>query len=161
MIYKNTKMEKLLKTINFDVVSKKELHNISSVVSPIFIEVEDCVLIKDGNEDIKKLNMNLITKAYGDKTGFETSNNHIHISQYVDDGYKSPIEGLKLAMYILDVWKIKLKTDYPEYKFHLILSYDGKESTLRFHKYRENEGFWLIIDDLDGYKEEAILIVEI
>jgi hypothetical protein len=161
MIYKNTEMARLLKIINFDEVSKKELHNISGVVSPIFVEVEDCVLIKDENEDIKELNMNLITKAYGDKTGFEASNNHIHISQYVDDGYRSPIKELKLAMYILDAWKIKLKTDFPEYKFHLILSYDGKESTLRFHKYREDEGFWLIIDDLDGYEEEAILILEI
>lgn len=91
--------------------------------------------------------MNLIYKLYWDKTGFEASNNHIHISQYLDDN-KSPIEGLQIAMYMLDAWKTKLKKDFLADRFHLILSCNCEESTLRFHKYRQNEGSWATIDDL-------------
>lgn len=160
MIYTNTKMTRLLKTINFNEVLKKEFCSVSGVISPVFLEVEDCILINNKNEDIKKLDISLISKIYGDKTGLEASNNHIHISQYINDSNRSPIEGLELAMYILDIWNNKLKAKFPVCKFHLILSYDDKESTLRFHKYREDEGFWLTIDELDNYKEEAILIVE-
>lgn len=56
------------------------------------------IKIRKWQNCLKQSIINLITKAYGDKTGFEASNNHIHISQYVDDGYKSPIKGLKLSM---------------------------------------------------------------
>lgn len=161
MIYTNMKMTGLLNKINHDKVSKKGFETAHHLDSPIFIEVEKCVLIKDINENIRQLNMNQIYELYGDKTGFEASNNHIHIPKYDEENEESQIKLLKLAMHILDEWKAKLKTDFPTYRFHLIISYDGEECTLRFHKYREEEGSWLKIHDLDGYKEEAILVMEI
>ena len=161
MIYTNEKMAQLLNTTSFDRIAEQEFDSISNIISPIFVDVDDCVLLKNKNEDIKPLDMNMICKFYGDRTGFEAFYNHIHTSQYIDDDNKGPIEGFKLAKYILDAWKTKLKIEFPENKFHLILSYDGKESTLRFHKYRQDEGSYLVIDDLDGYKGEAILVEEI
>lgn len=154
-------MEEILNTIKFGKISNRSLSNELDIISPIFVEIEDCVLLKNNNQEVNGLNMNSIYKLYGDKTGFEASHNHVHISQYMKNSERSPINDFKLALLVLDSWKSKLKVDFPNYNFHLILSFDGEESILRFHKYRTNEGSWARTDDLNGYKEEAVMVEEI
>ncbi|AVQ47802.1 hypothetical protein C7M60_18785 [Clostridium botulinum] len=94
----------------------------------------------------------------GDRTGYEASCNEIRINDYVDvyDDYNI----LSLSKVIIQAWKYKLKTEYPEYKFLIILAYREGYATLRFHVFRENEGTWLV-NDLNAYKEEAILVEEV
>lgn len=161
MIYTNKKMMQILNTINPVVKIKQCYINIEYISYPIFVEVEECILLKDKTEEMEELNMSFIYELYGDKSGFEASFNHIHITQDTNNNIRNPIEGLKFAMHILNIWKSKLNTDFPECKFHLLLSFDGETSTLRFHRYREEEGSWIRINDLDGYKNEAILVMEI
>lgn len=44
------------------------------------------------------------------------------------------------------------------FKFHIVLSYDKKDCTLRFYKLRDDESPWFDIENLNDYKQEAILV---
>jgi hypothetical protein len=46
---------------------------------------------------------------------------------------------------------------YPA-RFNIIVSYDGESCAVRFHKIRAGQR-WLA-DDLEGYVDEAVLVVE-
>jgi hypothetical protein len=69
-----------------------------------------------------------------------------------------PLEGLKFAKKIVEIWSSKLKIDFPSYKFIIILSYNDSDSIVRFHRYRDNEKPWADIENLETYQEESVLI---
>ncbi len=161
MVKCNTKMKETLEQIgNIEKKPKHKLQSLLDVIWPDFIEVESCILINWESRKNVDLNTDFILEMFGDRTGFEASENHIHMIDCANEFVKNPLEGLKFALNLLEVWECKLKRDFPHYKFHLILTYDGTDSILRFHKYREEEGSWIKNNDLDGYKEECILVKE-
>ena len=53
----------------------------------------------------------------------------------------------------------KLVSEYPQYRFCIILSFSEGYATLRFHMIRENEKSWLK-SDLETYKDEALMVQE-
>jgi len=59
----------------------------------------------------------------------------------------------------MDTWKYKLKSEFPQYRFCIILSFSEGYATLRCHAVRENEGSWLN-GDMDEYKDSAIIVQE-
>ena len=46
MIWSNKKMAKLLSKINLDGILEQEYPSIPGISNPIFIEIEDCILLK-------------------------------------------------------------------------------------------------------------------
>ncbi|SDJ99732.1 hypothetical protein SAMN04487896_0449 [Paenibacillus sp. ov031] len=38
---------------------------------------------------------------------------------------------------------------------------EGEDVVIRFYQSRDNEPEWINLNDLEGYKEEAILVIEI
>lgn len=98
---------------------------------------------------------------FQDRTEFEAFCNHIHINDYFPEVGECPEKSLKLALKILKIWEEKLKVQFPDMKFHLIVSYDEFGAAIRFHKYRIEEGSWINIDNIEGYLENGVLIKEI
>ncbi len=101
-----------------------------------------------------------IKRAF-DETGYEASENHIHMEDYVGRG-GNPIELVKVGLaYSQKIAEI-LKKQFPTIPFQISLSYHtGKypSCVVRFHKQRPDE-HWLT-EDLEGYKEEAVLAIDI
>lgn len=139
-------------------VIKISTDNLYKIMSPNFKEVHDCIII-DMNNEIKVENANFkrIISMFRDRTGYEASCNEIRINDYID--YSDEVAVLQLAEIIMDTWKFKLKTEYPQYRFCIILSFSEGYATMRFHVIRENESSWLKTD-LDEYKDEAIMVQE-
>ncbi len=132
---------------------------IREVLFPRFIEWDGCVLLAQ-NEQLDLPNKFIPTPYCPDKTGFEAGENHIHFSDYLEKVHKNPLEGLRIALEIMDIWTCRLKKKFPETKFLIILSFDGEDAILRFHTMREDEPFWIDITNLDGFSE-GIAILEI
>lgn len=158
MVKTNKAMEGLLNK-NSDKYPFSEL---THILWPDFIEVDGCILINNERADQseKRLNMDHILKNFGDRTGFEAFESHVHMMDVSKEFEDNPLMGLKFALKLVEVWSAKLKFDFPRYSFYLILSFDGQDSILRFHKIRENEN-WLDIDNLDSYDNTAILIKKV
>ena len=165
MIKSNKKMQKLLTEIPKTINTKRKLVHLPTLMNlvwPDFIEVEGCVLLNLNREKVMKLNMKHILSSFGDRTGFEAFENHVHMIDYVKRLKDNPIEGLSLALNILEIWECKLLRDFPDYKFQLILWYDGKEDTiLRFYKFRQEEGSWIDFTKIESDQEGAVLVKEI
>ncbi|WP_460263628.1 hypothetical protein [Clostridium sporogenes] len=161
MIRTNKLMERLLENLieRDKNLIKVKVGNISTILFPNLIKVHDCIIVDIEKEVTEEdINFKEIISMYGDRTGYEASCNEIRINDYVDfyDDYNI----LSLSKVIIQAWKYKLKTEYPGYKFLIILAYREGYATLRFHIFREDEGTWLL-NDLNVYKEEAILVEEV
>lgn len=158
MIKINKSMEKVLKKLEDSNDEGHQLDNFIDILWPDFIEVDGCIIIKH-DEDIENLNMNWIIEMFGDKTGFEATENHIHMVDICDEFIVNPKVGLRFAMKLIDIWGYKLMTSFPSYKFHLILTHDGEDSILRFYRYRQEEGDYLE-DNLDEYENTCVMLKE-
>lgn len=93
-----------------------------------------------------------------DRTGFEASENHLHISDFISTNETYQL--LQVGLDVMRLWGTELRRKYPNATFHLILSFDGYECVVRFHVYRIAEGAWLNLDYIDKYNE-GILLEEI
>ncbi|GLC30954.1 hypothetical protein [Clostridium omnivorum] len=125
---------------------------------PEFYEIKGFVLLKKHKDTVEELDEDKIISVYYDRTGFEASYNEFRIEDYFDWCIGKPMEGLALAVKLSEIWECKLKRDFPNYKFHIIMGFDGNYTTIRFHKFRDEEGSWIALDDLDDYKEKSIAV---
>jgi hypothetical protein len=101
---------------------------------------------------------------FGDLTGYECAVNHVHIEDLLDPAIHGSHEVLfkSGATFALRL-KEELESAYPQVGFRIVLSYslDGPQScVVRFHKVRMGEE-WLKMDDLDGYRSEALMVIEV
>ena len=160
LIRTNKNMVDLLEKakIKNEEVIKISTDNLSKIINPKFKEVHDCIIIDVNNEiEVENINFERILSMFRDRTGYEASCNEIRINDYID--YSDEVAVLQLAEIIMDTWKYKLKTDYPQYRFWIILSFSEGYVTMRFHVIRENERSWLKAD-LDEYTDEALMVQE-
>ena len=160
LIRANKKMRDLLEEskIKKEEVIKISIDNLSKIMSPNFKEVHNCIINDINNEiNVENVNFKRILSMFGDRTGYEASCNEVRINDYID--YSDEAAVLQLAEIIMDTWKYKLKAEYPQYRFCIILSFSEGYVTMRFHVIRENESSWLNAD-LDEYKDEAIMVQE-
>jgi hypothetical protein len=127
------------------------------VVWPNFVEVEGCILIKKYTEDNIEINLEHIIQQFGDRTGFEASESHVHMIDISKTFKKHPLEGLRFAKKLLEIWSIKLKIDFPEYEFLLILTHHDDDTILRFHRLRELEETWININNIENFEEGIII----
>jgi len=128
------------------------------LIWPEFYEVKGFVLLKKNKDIDKELDADKILSLYHDRTGFEASYNEFRIEDYFEWCIGKPIDGLAMAIKLSEIWGLKLKKEFPDYKFYIIMSYDGSFTTIRFHKYRDDEDSWISINELDDYKEESIAL---
>ncbi|WP_252230301.1 MULTISPECIES: hypothetical protein [unclassified Clostridium] len=63
-----------------------------------------------------------------------------------------------MAVKLSEIWEYKLKSEFPSYKFHIIIGFDGDFTTIRFHKLRDEESSWIAVDNLDEFKGQSIAV---
>ncbi len=115
-----------------------------------FYEDSDAIVFNFYKDRLEQVNYAAIVDVYGDLTGFEASNNKIHIDDYIDNEQYETNEiiniGFALVKLVQNLWN-KLRDD----ECTIILSSDlesefGSNATLSFHKKRINE---ILMDDLE------------
>ena len=154
VIKMNKKMEDIIDYFNMDGELNYNSPNLIELINPCFIEIGDCILRKETNNKIEELP----TGTNNDRTGFEASYSHIHMIDYEEDFPLKTFEGFYFFLKLVGKWSRCLKDSFPNYEFHIILTFDSKDCTLRFHKLRNNELPWVDIDNLNDFKEVAILV---
>ncbi len=160
MIKTNIKMKKMLNDLKTKkrLQTKKqcELNTIVKYLWPDFIEVGECIFL-DFGESFHDINLEWMKKVYGDYTGIEAFQNHIHIESIIPEFQSRYKDGFRFAQLLLETWEAKLRNIYPNKQFIIILSSNGKQHVIRLHTYREIERCWIDISKLDDYMD-AILV---
>jgi len=120
----------------------------SNLFNPTFHEWDKCILVDASS--LREID-SIEETMYQDRTELEASINHYHL------------EHLSTGIKLISNWKENLEWNYPEKDFILILSstIEGEDVVIRFYQYRDHEPEWIKLNDLEGYKEEAILVIEI
>jgi hypothetical protein len=113
---------------------------LSRVLAEGFVEENGCVLLASEARDSTSTRT-----ANQDETGYECFINHLHV--------KSLAEALEFSRR-LNVALAKVFTG----GFIVIVSFDGSEATVRFHKHRAGQT-WLD-NNLEGYLEEGIAVFD-
>lgn len=161
---KNKKMEYLLEEIKNNKKSSGciKVDKLFELLFFKLVEIDDCVVADLGNSlEAESVDFNNVLKNYYDMTDYEASNNEIRINSYIDYEEKNNIDVLKLGLLVVENLKNRLKVEFNQYRFIIYLSVNSRGGvTLRFHKKRVDELNWLDTNDLEGFKKEAILVIE-
>jgi hypothetical protein len=138
----NTRMSQLLAKFN---VSLSAPTGSPGPIKREFATVGDSLLLKNEFEKTKGVN----ATAFPDSTAFECFVNHVHL----------PFDGTKQSLESCLKYAIELRDTLGEVgkgrQFIVIVSLSDDDCVVRFHQLRR-EAPWLA-EDLDAYKEEAIL----
>ncbi|MDB4971529.1 MAG: hypothetical protein JWN44_7218, partial [Myxococcales bacterium] len=92
---------------------------------------------------------------FPDRTGRECFVNHLHVEDYTTakDALELAATGFAFAKRLEEALRSRGE------HFIIIVSSDAESCSVRFHKARDGES-WLA-DDLDGYGDEALLVLEV
>lgn len=156
----NKVMESYLKEINKHISKEKDFKinfkNVESVMFPYFFEWENCVLLKQLDEE--ELPSTFKPNHFiADRTAFEASYNHVHTTELFE---ADPLEVLRISLEITKLWKARLLEIYKlEKKFIIIVSFDGEEVVIRLVTVRSNETPWIDLNGLELFSE-GILVME-
>lgn len=115
--------------------------------TPALVIVGEFVLLKDHYEASKHIR----PEDLPDKTGYECLINHVHLP------FDGTNESLRSSLRYAVALQKELTRIGQGHGFQVILSVDDRECTVRFHRIRPNENW--IADDLEGYAEEAVLVL--
>jgi hypothetical protein len=113
------------------------------------VEIKGSVFIKysfDRSTHIK-------LETFPDRSGYEVAVNRVHLP--LDDRRESLLKCLAYASNL----QRNLTAFAVGRRFLIILSAEGKHCSITFYQVRPNEN--PIADDLEGYKEEAILVLPV
>jgi hypothetical protein len=88
-----------------------------------------------------------------DMTGYECAVNAIHLEDYLEKGMAREAPALAATAARCADWLMERLRRFSSEPFRVIVSVQGRNCTLRFHKLRDGES-WLA-DDLEGYAESV------
>jgi hypothetical protein len=101
---------------------------------------------------------NVKPENFPDLTGFECFVNHIHIEDQLDGPAMDQTALLRQGIAFALATESQLRSTFPGKPFKVIVAASANGCGARFHLVRPGEE-WLA-SDLDGYKGEAILVLE-
>jgi hypothetical protein len=101
---------------------------------------------------------NVKPENFPDLTGFECFVNHIHVEDQLDGPVLDQTALLRLGIAFALATERQLRSTFPGKPFIVIVAATAHGCGVRFHLVRPGEE-WLA-SDLDGYEEEAILVLE-
>ncbi len=113
---------------------------LSSILNAGFVEEKGCVLLASEKRDSGS-----DRAATQVETGYECFVNYVHV--------ESLDEALEFARRLKEALAAIFAGD-----FAVIVSFDGREATVRFHRLRAGQT-WLN-ENLDEYREEGIAVIE-
>lgn len=135
------------------VEGEKLSEKLSELLSEGFTQLDGAVVftaMRDTAERVKPEN-------FPDLTGFECFVNHIHIEDQLE-GVPDPSALLKQGIAFTLATQSQLRSTFPTKPFKVIVAATAHGCGARFHLVRPGEE-WLA-SNLDGYGEEAILVLE-
>ncbi len=91
-----------------------------------------------------------------DETGYECSENHIHIDWLTRDRSLPALVHLRLGLLLCERLVARLQARSDAVPARVIMSFDGRYCVVRFHKLREGQ-LWLA-SDLEGYQEGVLFL---
>lgn len=153
----NRSMKKLLNSISnlsAEDEFKMRFVQLKKLFFPPFKQVKDCILISEKPVDKLEDTFDKAVEMHMDKTGYEASSTETRINCFFENSISIEL-GAKIALMVLEVWRLQLKNMEPQSKFCLIMFCDEDHVEIRFHKIHENEKMWLN-EDLESYKDGAI-----
>lgn len=118
--------------------SKKIIEKFLSLSWPEFIQSKKGLIFIKDNVDLYKFEQ--YGDGYTDKTGCESSINHIHMNDVI--GFKAGKDFKKIIRLVGDIWACKLKNEFPNHRFRIYLTYED-DFVIRFHQIHESEPYWL------------------
>jgi hypothetical protein len=101
---------------------------------------------------------NVKPENFPDLTGFECFVNHIHVEDQLDNPIPTQTALLKQGIAFALATESRIRSTFPGKPFKVIVAANQSGCGVRFHLVRPGEE-WLA-SDLDGYGEEAILVLE-
>jgi hypothetical protein len=123
------------------------LDNVDRLFNMRIQDIFDCILLVEDEEiELTEEQFIDVVKMYGDKTGYEASNNELRIIDYCESELTQEEQYLIGKSCISD-----LNNKIPG-KLVFYFSYDEEVLTIRFHKFREADGLWTN-ENVEGYKE--------
>jgi hypothetical protein len=131
---------------------EKLCENLLGIVAQGFTIIDEAIIFTAMHEIAE----NVRAENFPDVTGFECFVNHIHVEDQLH--YDDPLALLRQGVaFGLAVWR-QLRSAFPSKPFKVIVAATAPSCGVRFHLVRPGEE-WLA-SDLDGYQEEAILVLE-
>jgi hypothetical protein len=109
-----------------------------------FMRVRGCVFLK---REFKRSRVS--QSHFPDKTGYECFVNHVHLA------YNGSRRSAATCLAYCTNLDIGLSKFAPRQRFQIVASFSTDGCVVRFHLIRRGENW--ISDDLEGYKQEAIL----
>ena len=130
------------------------MENLFLLFNPSLKKVCDCILIT--NEDPEQIEKNFANaiKMHMDRTGYEASSTETRINDFFSTKI-SVLDGIRVSMLVVNIWKLKIKSLDPSCSICFILSVNEEYVELRCHKVRKSEGLW-VDTDLNNYTDGAI-----
>lgn len=139
-------MNELMKKILLNGGEQNNLTEIDPIVEKIVNKtklINNCVIYdKDGTLKEEEINFERIIKFVGNWTGYEVSCNEFRFSKKAIPSEQFLNLAKKLHSALLKKYNGRI--------FAIVISLYDEAVDLRFHTYRENEGFWLN-QDLNKY----------
>lgn len=127
---------------------------LSQLLAPGFSVLDEAIVFTSR----RKVGENVGAKNFPDLTGFECFVNHVHVEEELDGPIESATSLLKQAIAFAFATMNQLRSVFPRKSFRVIVAATASGCGVRFHVVRPKEE-WLA-RDLDGYGEEAILVLE-
>jgi len=112
--------------------------------------VDDCLVV--GKPDAVP-RLDSVRAAVMDKTGYECFVNHVHLKERGDSAAV-----LGHAVAFCQRVSAEAVSFAPGRSVRFIISKNGNDWTVHFHTLRPNESY--VYDDLEGYAEEAVLVLD-
>jgi hypothetical protein len=118
-----------------------------------FVEEEQCVFLA-----LLKKQSPVQRPDFSDCTGYECFVNHIHVEDYLENGGLPPLEMLGRGIALAQELKSRLARLHGAKHFRIIVAFDGRGCTVRFHTVRPDEEW--VDKNLKAHAEEAIAVLD-
>lgn len=146
----NDKIKEIIRNSENSEEFKIDFKEIDYYFTNNIIKVKDAYIIEKFDEKTPisyiETNFDKIISFNGDVTGYECSINEITI---FDMNTISKEQQYLLGIKIMENYMTKINFPTPAIFYFM---YDGESLTIKFHKYRSNEGL-LVSNDLNNYEE--------
>lgn len=147
MINMNSKM-KLLTNTNGEL-DEAIINRLDNIIYNTRL-INNCVIYDEDGLNDSDLNMDKILKFTKTFTAYEIGCNELVIEKI------NPMPFTKIATYLLD----SLTSKFVGCEFVVYIIAKEEMVEIRFHRYRENEGFWLS-GNIDEYDEPLLCIASV
>lgn len=133
---------------------EKLSEKLSQLLAPGFTDLGGAIVLTA----MRNIAENVKPENFPDLTGFECFVNHIHVEDQLDGPASDRTALLRQGIAFALATESQLRSTFPGKPFKVIVAATAHGCGVRFHLMRSGEE-WLA-SDLDGYKEEAILVLE-